>query len=136
MKSVSINELYEAISKQKPYSVWNKGVKQYAVDLLEAEFIESYHNLCFKNSCNLEKFLLSGASDWKEYSEGGCSLIYNKDICERLAPPYLIKKKKNGVLPPNSEESWIDVQSRAIYQAWKLIQGTFWAIQQGETYAD
>lgn len=136
MKTVSIRELYDEIIKQKPYSAWSKGVKQYAVDLLESEIEDNYGNLCFKFSCDLEKMLLSGASVWQEYSEGGCALIYNEDICRRLCPPYLIKKKKNGSLQPNSEESWIDVQARALHQAWRLIQGTFWAIQQGKTYAD
>ena len=58
--------------------------------------------------------LLNGAKDWQQYSEGGCSLVYDEDICRRLCSPSMQKKKDYGCLMPNSRETWIDVQARAL----------------------
>lgn len=69
----------------------------------------------------LKDLLLNGASDWKAYSWGGCSLIYDQDICERLATPSEIKRTKGGKVKPNKWEEWLDTQARALYQAERLI---------------
>ena len=68
-----------------------------------------------------EKNLLGGADNWKEYSEGGCALIYDELICRRLCTPSEIKKTRNGERRPNKQENWIDTQARALYQAARLI---------------
>jgi len=72
--------------------------------------------------------LLNGARDWSEYSYGGSSLIYDGDIAERLATPSEIKKctRVDGSLRnPNSSETWLDVQTRALRQAAsKILRGT------------
>lgn len=96
-------------------SAWNEGVKEYARELLERareNGIEGRPTV---------KQLLNGAANWREYSFGGCSLIYNRDICDRLATPSEQRAKKHGELPPNKNETWLDVQARALYQACELI---------------
>lgn len=95
-------------------SAWQKGVNEYKYELLE-----------FLTQANLpitKETALNGARDWREYSYGGCSLIYNCEIAERLCSPSELKKKKGGELPPNSRETWLDVQARALYQAFRLLQ--------------
>lgn len=74
-----------------------------------------------------EEKLLSGARDWKEYSYSGNSLIYNKDIAERLSNPSELKRvtDKDGLVREmaNKNENWLDVQARALQQAsWKLTR--------------
>ena len=59
--------------------------------------------------------LLAGAA-W-----GGCSLIYNGDIAERLCTPSELKKTRNGERRPNDREMWLDTQTRALRQAWFQI---------------
>lgn len=96
-------------------SAWNEGVKEYARELLgrvRENGIEGRPTV---------KQLLNGAANWREYSFGGCSLIYNRDICDRLATPSEQRAKKHGELPPNKNETWLDVQARALYQACALI---------------
>ena len=105
MKNLEIMEKLEGL---KTRSKWDQGVKEYALELLE--------NLNNNEEITEEK-LLNGARDWKEYSWGGCSLIYDGDICERLATPSEQKRTRNGELRPNSQEEWLDVQARALYQA-------------------
>ena len=103
--------IYEKIAHLNPRSAWNRGVVKYAMELINIVDVKEI----------TEKNLLNGAKDWKEYSEGGCALIYNIDICHRLCTPSEIKKTKDGERRPNKKENWIDVQARALYQAARLI---------------
>ena len=68
---------------------------------------------------------MNGAMDWEDYSYGGCSLIYDGDIAERLCTPSELKKKDGGRLAPNSQESWLDVQTIALRQACIRIKSKF-----------
>ena len=65
--------------------------------------------------------LLNGAENWRAYSYGGCALIYDADIAERLCAPSEYAKKRQGERAPNSRETWLDVQARALGQAATLI---------------
>lgn len=78
----------------------------------------------YADACNpklLEKLLLNGADSWGQYSWGGCWLIYDSDIAERYCTASELKKTKGGKLRPNKNESWIEVQARALGQAASLI---------------
>ena len=75
----------------------------------------------FSNSRTLREALLNGADNWNQYSYGGCSLIYDGDIAERLCNPSELKKTRNGERNPNSRETWLDVQARALGKASYLI---------------
>ena len=96
----------------KARSNWNRGVVAYALELVYG--LDDDEEIT-------EKVLLNGARNWHEYSEGGASLIYDADICLRLSAPWEIKRKRGGALPPNSKETWLDVQARALHQAASLI---------------
>ena len=120
------NELYNKIELTNPRSAWSKGIKDYALELLEE--LEEVPTLE-----ELEENLLNGAKDWGKYSWGGCSLIYDEDIARRLCTPSELKKTRNGQQKPNKNEDWLDVQSRALFQAYKLIRRTLKNIEQGET---
>lgn len=115
------NEIRTAIESAKARSAWARGVKMYAFELLE-ELEEAIAGGYFDESDLespklLERQLLNGARDWDQYSWGGCSLIYNGDIAERLCTPSELKKTRNGERRPNSREEWLDTQARALYQA-------------------
>lgn len=68
-----------------------------------------------------EQIALNGAEDWGQYSQGGCALIYDGDIAARLCTKSELKKTNNGEKQPNSRESWLNVQARALYQASRLV---------------
>ena len=117
---MKVSELLNEIEKVNCRSDWVKGVKAYAIDMVKS--IEYKKEV----SCRFIKSeLLNGASDWNQYSEGGCALIYNKDIAERLCTPSELKKltRSDGSLKdrPNSRENWIQCQARALFQACKLV---------------
>lgn len=69
-----------------------------------------------------EADLLNGASNWSQYSWGGCSLIYDRDIAERTCNPSELKKTRNCERKPNSRKEYLDVQARALFQAAQRIR--------------
>ena len=114
----TITEITAIIEATNPRSAWNKGVKAYALELLE----ELPHNVEYGTIESLEADMLNGARDWKQYSWGGCSLVYDEDIAKRLCTPSELKKTRNGERRPNSREEWLDVQGRALWQAARQIR--------------
>lgn len=120
-----IDAIRENHKKNIERSAWSRGVHQYADELLDelAEHIEGgYINPTdWKSYKDFEKALLNGAGDWNQYSWGGSGLIYDGDIAERLCSPSELKKTRNGERRPNSREEWLDVQARALYQAYRAL---------------
>lgn len=112
-------EIMQTLKSQKAHSAWEKGVINTAIDLLKN--ISDYEVNEISNSSLLKKALLNGASNWSEYSWGGCYLIYNSDIAEMFCTPSELKKTHNGKRKPNKNEEWLDVQARALNQAAKMI---------------
>lgn len=125
MENKIFDKIEKEIKSRTGRSAWSKGVGAYAFDLLEEleEVIEDgYFNISDLASTKLlERAMLNGAHDWKQYSWGGCSLYYNGDIAARLSSPSELKKTRNGERRPNSQEEWLDVQARALYQACNLV---------------
>jgi hypothetical protein len=108
----------QSINALKGRSAWRRAVKEYAYEL--AESIEDGKE--FKDIKSFVIALLNGAVDWYEYSEGGCSLISDYEIAERLCTPSEFKKKKYGELPPYRGMSWIALQGRALCAASYVVK--------------
>jgi len=118
----TLKRIKESINATSTRSQWSKAVKEYALELLES--LENNPSLCdeFDEGMPIrEGDLLSGASDWNEYSYGGCSLIYSQDIAERLCTPSEYKKTKQGARNPNTSEDWMQCQARALFQASNIV---------------
>jgi hypothetical protein len=120
-----VKAVTEKVEQTKTRSAWERGVKAYAEELVEElrEAVEGGYvdESELSNRRLFEKAMLNGASSWREYSEGGCSLCYDGQIAERLCAPWELRKTDNGRKDPNPSERWIDVQSRALYQAAQLV---------------
>lgn len=122
MKTQELYEVAKEVQKHGARSQWKKGVLEYAVELAEqlCEYREETSKIF------LQTHLLNGAISWKEYSWGGNSLIYNEDIAKRLATKSEIKSRTNkaGHLNSwaNAKEQWLDVQARALYQAYRELK--------------
>jgi hypothetical protein len=99
-------------------SAWKRGVKAYALEMIEelADQLDPTYS---------PEKLLNGAKGWSEYSHGGNALIYNADIAERLCSPSELKRTKSGDNQPSKTETWIDVQTRALRQAARLIDSAY-----------
>lgn len=110
----TVAEVREAIKERKARSAWNRGVKEYMQEFLG--LVKEYRKLNENNEVRKVTIteLLNGARDWEQYSYGGCSLIYDEDIAERLCPPSMQKKKKDH---RRRDTPWLDVQARALGEA-------------------
>ena len=121
MKNNIFDAIREELEAMDNRSAWKRGVTAYALELVDdlEEFTDGgYFDVDDLNAPKvLEKAMLNGASDWDQYSWGGCSLIYNDDIAKRLCAPYELRLTRNGERKPNSMEEWLDTQARALYQA-------------------
>lgn len=118
----------EAMENRTDKSAWNRGVTLYARELL-ADVVKSVEGgYCAAPQTRAEfcRVARNGAGTWYEYSYGACALVYDGDIAERLCTPSELKKKRGGELNPNSHETWLDVQTRALNQAagraWKAVR--------------
>ena len=112
-----ISFIRESIESLSPRSAFDKASRSFALDLLD-----KYDELC--DWCDSEgkecppfclDTALNGARDWKEYCYGGNGLIYDTDIAEALCTPATLKRVKNGTIPPNSCDTWMDLQVRVYY---------------------
>ncbi len=132
---MNIEKLRESIAAEKQRSAWDKGVTQYALELVD-ELAEQIGG-GYVDPAELAKprilraALLNGAKDWREYSWGGCSLIYDPDIASRLCCPSELKKTRNGERRPNGREEWLDVQGRALFQAANRVYRHLTALVKG-----
>lgn len=112
-------------AQKKARSAWARGVHEYAHELVynlfENHTKEEMRDILNSPSLFI-KALLNGADDWKMYSWGGCSLIYNNEIAQRLCTPSELKIVRNGQRRPNASEEWLDTQARALYQAQRLLE--------------
>ena len=113
------------IQDHKPRSAWESGVQSYALEMVdtmdELETLKSVKALF--NHCGYKDMTVSQLAH--ECSYGGCFEIYDEDIALRLCSPSEIRKctRKDGSFRPNANarESWLDVQARALRQAYNLI---------------
>lgn len=126
-------------NKTRNRSAWGRGVTAYANDLLDTlEEAQEYGSFDISHILEpqyLRKAMLKGADDWSHYSWGGCSLCYDGDIAERVCTPSELKRNRGGELRPNSREEWLDVQTRALYQAANRIYHAAKALAREEVNA-
>lgn len=131
MQTIDLATLKTALETMKnrtDRSAWDRGVTAYACELLGdvAENVGGGYYAAPQTRDDFERAALNGAETWRAYSYGACALFYDCDIAERLCTPSELKKKRGGALDPNSSETWLDVQARALLQAagraWKAVR--------------
>lgn len=107
-----VSDVVVALGSRRDRSAWDRGVTRYALDMLEE--LDGVTEL---TASTVEKTLLNGAPSWHDYSWGGCALIYDRDIAERLCCPSELRRTRGGERRPNAREEWLDTQARACFQA-------------------
>ena len=126
MENVYTKELRKLVAEFQNRSAWKRGVKKYADELLDNLEVRAQINERFpKDEKELKEWMLKGAMDCKDYSYAYCSLKYDSQIAERLCTPSELKKKEGGRLAPNRRESWLDVQAKALRDAYCRIWWKF-----------
>ena len=101
-------------------SAWGRGVDTYC--MMMVDHLEEYNGGQAPTSLKeLKEWLLNGARDWKQSSEGGQWLVFDEDIAKTLCSRGELRKVAGGRRQPNSNETWLDVQARALQQAAALV---------------
>lgn len=75
---LSSEEIMRKKSKER------RAICRYALEILDGYQNDHRKDDNFDINHTNVKELLNGAKDWRQYSEGGCSLIYTEDIEERI----------------------------------------------------
>ena len=126
-----IARMTESITTAPAHSAWARGVKAYAAELCSslrgaaAYAAETGTPSPLTDRETVRAVLLNGARDWREYSYGGCALIYAGDIAARLCAPSELRRTHGGQRDPNPRETWLDVQARALYQAGAVVLAAY-----------
>lgn len=107
MKAKEIIKKLESL--KTPRSAWGKGVLIYALFIMRK--FES------ETEIESEKDLLNGADNWRHASYSGCFYVSDEFIALTLCN----KSELRMTRKPNRDETWLDVQVRALFQASQLI---------------
>ena len=127
----TIDQIADIIEALPARSAWSRAKKEYAGELLDnlrehaAYAASNGEPSPLESRETVRAALLNGARDWKEYSYGGCSLIYNGDIAARCCNPSELRRTHGGEKRPNAQEDWLDVQARALYQAGAVLMAAY-----------
>lgn len=95
----------EIIEKLESLKTPQKGVLHYAFFIMSKFDRES------------ETTLLNGAKDWKQASCSGCFYVNDEVIALTICNNSELRMTRR----PNRDETWLDVQARALFQASQLI---------------
>lgn len=119
----NIQAVANEVNNTKVRSSWSKGVKAYAFDMLEC--FEEWRKWNEENGESVpeldEVTALDGATDWNAWAYGGCGLVYDRAIAERLCTPSELKKLHGCARVPAGAATWCDIEARAASQAWRMI---------------
>lgn len=119
----NIETIRKAIDARKERSAWSKGVQAYALEMLER--FDEWREWNEANGESVpeldEVTALNGAHDWSAWAYGGCGLVYDAYIAERLYTPSELRKLDGGARVPAGAATWCDIEARAAFQAWRMI---------------
>lgn len=99
---MNIEELKNKLNEEQKHTrgTYQKAVYLYAFELVD-NIADNYITTAdelehLENITNLKDRALNGATNWNQYSWGGCSLCYNFDILSRLFCKSIVKKYENA----------------------------------------
>lgn len=119
----NIQAVANEVNNTKTRSAWSKGVKAYALEMLES--FEEWRKWNEENGESVpeldERTALNGAKDWSAWTYGGCGLVYDCAIAERLCTPSELRKLDGGERVLSGAATWCDIEARAARQAWQMI---------------
>ena len=123
---MNINELRNKLEEEQKHArgTYQKAIYQYAFELCD-NIADNYITTAdelehLENITNLKERALNGASDWRQYSWGGCSLCYNYDILRRLFCLSIVKKYENADVVRGCH--LLDYQADALAKAFGKIR--------------
>lgn len=123
-KDARYEALVKAVGKSTKRGTFGKGVVEYALEIADEVHerdIQEGKDSFTLDSEGFENECLNCASDWMEYSYGGCALVSNHGIALRLASPSELRRTKEGGREPSGTKTWLDLQGSALVKAFGLL---------------
>lgn len=122
----NIQAVTNIIENTKQRSAWSKGVQSYAFHILaQFEDWRAFNEANGESVPELDEVTaLNGAQDWSAWAYGGCGLVYDSVIAERLCTPSEIRRLQyntGAMKQPAPCTNWLDIEARAARQAWQMI---------------
>ena len=118
-----IAKVDNAIMARRERSAWGRGVQVYAGLILSA--FDDWATYNEREGLDAPEFdeatALNGARDWSQWAYGGCGLVSDAYIAERLCTPSELRRVRGGERMPAKGVTWLDVEARAARQAWRMI---------------
>lgn len=111
----NLSTLRGLVSSSSARSAWSRGVRAYALDLLDN--IEEMSNYGEYLAIS-EEVALNGAGCWSNYAAGGCGLVYTSAILDRLCTASELRRLSRS---SRCDIDAIELEGRALFQAWRLI---------------
>ena len=122
---VTHDKLVQSIKNSSARSAWQRGVREYAIEILSLMSVPEYEALT-------EEDLLYGAESWFHYSQSGNVLVADADIAHRLCTPTQLKLTNDGKRLLARRYTWLEVQANALHNAAELILSIFSVLQKAE----
>ena len=133
-KQTVLNEL----TRHESHSAWMHGVVAYAVNMLNSISDHDFAYLVYyaqqEGEDGIEKaraILHTPYDNWRNYSRLN-GWLSDEAIATLLCTPEELKRFDGGKLPPNGRSTWIDIQTRAMYNAACLIVATVQGLKEVE----
>lgn len=114
----SIETMKRKVEERKTRSYYYKGVKFYALELLE-KLKDRCDNGAITDKRELETILKNGCDTWMSYSKSGSTLYANCDIAKRLLTPTELKRCEYG--NKDLGNLYLVLQASALNDAFSLI---------------
>ena len=113
-KQLIMNSIDEELGSR--LSKYSRAIREDAIDLLDSLDVEELPT----DRDDLHDLLLNGASDWEQYSYGGCAFIYEEDIAEHYYAPSRVSRALSA--SASGKRPLLDVQARALKSAELIIR--------------
>lgn len=113
----------EAINNGR--SKWRRAIKEDALDIIDSmqEALNINDTDTLPESVQeLKAIALNGAEDWKQYSWGGCALVYNDTIKAHYLTDSEIRRHRGEIF---EGMHLLDLQAWALLQAWQMVLDAF-----------
>lgn len=113
----------EAINNGR--SKWRRAIKEdalYIIDSMQEALNINDTDTLPESVQELKAIALNGAEDWKQYSWGGCALVYNDTIKAHYLTDSEIRRHRGEIF---EGMHLLDLQAWALSQAWQMVLDAF-----------
>lgn len=115
-KQLIMNSIHEKLGGRLRLSKYSRAIREDAIGLLDSLDAEEIPT----DRDDLHELLLSGASDWEQYSYGGCAFVYEEDIAAHYYTPSMVSRALSASV--SGKRPLLGMQACALERAELIIR--------------